>query len=198
MVPTHLSRGFLEHWSSKMKILWISFSLFFLPLASIAETRSHKAHFHGEGRFTLAVEGNELEIEIEIPAHDIVGFEHKPKSDKQKKALKVAKKKLEKASEIVAIAKKAKCKSTAINVKSSLKENDEEEHHEEEESEGAHSEFHITYKFRCDEPKYLNSVVLNLFKWFPIVKELKGQAVTKDGQFRKELTPNQNTFKFTK
>lgn len=184
-----------------MKSILVLIYLLSLSFPSKAEKRSHKAHVHGEGKFTLAVEGKNLEIEMEIPADDIVGFEHKAKTAKQKKVVQMAESQLKKVTEMVFLPTKAKCKSTAVKVKSSLKEHEEEHHHHHEEGhkeEEGHSEFHITYKFHCDEPKFLSQVTLNLFKSFPSLKELSGQAVTMDGQFAKELTPSQNSFKLYK
>lgn len=180
----------------KMKIILVVFSLLFLCLSSLAEIRSHKAHVHGEGKFTLAIERHVLEIEMEIPAIDILGFEHKAKTKEQKQMVKRAQGELKQAGKMVVFPKKARCKATAVEVTSSLSE-DKYDHHDEAEEE-THSEFHVAYTFRCEVPKFLSWVTLNIFQSFSSLKELNGQAVTMDGQFSMELTPRKNTFEFSK
>ncbi len=179
-----------------MKIILVLFLLLALCLPSLAKKRSHAAHVHGEGKFTLVLERHALEIEMEIPADDIVGFEHTAKSEEQKQKVKRAESELKQAAEIVLLPKKSRCKATAVDVKSSLSE-DEDDHHDEAEEE-SHAEFHVSYTFRCEVPKFLSWVTLNVFTPFPRLKELHGQAVTMDGQFSMELTSRKNTFTFFK
>ena len=60
-----------------------------------AEHRHHEAHEHGVAHMNVAFEGNELYIELISPAANIVGFEHQPRTQEQKAAVKAAIKKLE-------------------------------------------------------------------------------------------------------
>jgi len=45
------------------------------------------AHVHGVAKMDLAVDGNKLTLSMEMPLDNLVGFEHLPKTDKQKAAL---------------------------------------------------------------------------------------------------------------
>ena len=179
-----------------MKFLLVIFSLLLLCLPALAEKRSHKAHVHGKGTFTLAIERHALEIEMEIPADDIVGFEHAATTKVQKQQVKRAEDELKQADTMVLLPKEARCKATAIDVQSSLSEEEGDHHHEAEEE--THAEFHVVYKFRCEAPRYLNRVTLNIFQTFSSLQALNSQAVTMDGQFSTELTPRKNTFQFFK
>ena len=42
---------------------------------------NERAHEHGVGTLSIAVEGNDVEIEMVVPGADVVGFEHPPSSD---------------------------------------------------------------------------------------------------------------------
>lgn len=55
----------------------------------------HDAHVHGIVELTMAVEGDALELELESPAANIVGFEHKARTAEQIKAAENAKALLE-------------------------------------------------------------------------------------------------------
>jgi hypothetical protein len=54
------------------------------------EYRHHEAHQHGISHMNVAFEENELYIELISPAASIVGFEHHPRSEAQKTAVKKA------------------------------------------------------------------------------------------------------------
>ena len=44
------------------------------------EHRQHDSHVHGIASMNLALEGDEVHIELDSPAANIVGFEHAPSS----------------------------------------------------------------------------------------------------------------------
>ncbi|MEO0337074.1 MAG: DUF2796 domain-containing protein, partial [Pseudomonadota bacterium] len=59
------------------------------------EHHNHKkkqleAHEHGFGQLNVVTEGEKLLAEFKIPAHDIVGFEHQPKTKEQKASVEKA------------------------------------------------------------------------------------------------------------
>jgi len=54
--------------------------------ASYAQQRQAGAHEHGRGTLNIALEGTRLSMELEAPGADIVGFEHRAKTKKQKAA----------------------------------------------------------------------------------------------------------------
>ena len=58
--------------------------------ASDGEHREHEAHEHGHGTLDIVVEGEELVIELRIPAVNVVGFEHAPKNDAEREAVRQA------------------------------------------------------------------------------------------------------------
>ena len=60
--------------------------------ASAEEHRQLGAHVHGHGRLNIAIEGNTISMELEVPGMDIVGFEHEPSTPEQKAAVAQAQK----------------------------------------------------------------------------------------------------------
>ena len=50
--------------------------LLFDVMGGISQHRSHDAHVHGLPELTVALEGNELELHLESPAANIIGFEY--------------------------------------------------------------------------------------------------------------------------
>ena len=58
--------------------------------------REHKAHLHGAAKLSVAFDQASGKAEFETPAEAIVGFEHKAKTEKQKKQVQEAFDKFEK------------------------------------------------------------------------------------------------------
>ena len=58
--------------------------------ASEGGHREHGAHEHGRGTLEVAVEGEELVVELRMPAVNVVGFEHPPGTDAEREAVRQA------------------------------------------------------------------------------------------------------------
>lgn len=155
----------------------------------------HKAHVHGESRVKLALEGNVVEIEFESPAHDIVGFESMPKTEKQRAAVEGAVAALKKGEALFRLTPGAGCKLEEAEVETPLAESDrkEEQKHAAEEE---HSEFHAEYRFRCAQPARLKGVEIMLFDTFRTMREVEVSAILPGGQRAASLKPGANRFDF--
>ncbi|MFA0231606.1 DUF2796 domain-containing protein, partial [Vibrio sp. 10N.261.45.A7] len=62
--------------------------------------RSHEAHVHGQVEVNIAQDGQELLVEVTAPGADVVGFEHAPETDEQKKVFEQAIAQLNKPEEL--------------------------------------------------------------------------------------------------
>lgn len=148
--------------------------------------RHHKAHEHGSGKLNLTTDGNKLVIEIEVPADDIVGFEHKPSTKAQKEKINSAIKFFGVASSNLQLPEASGCKPKgSAKVKTEMFEKE-------------HSGFHITYTFNCSNIKNLSFVKVLSFKKFKGMRRLKAQGVTKAGQFSKALSSKLPKFNLRK
>ena len=144
----------------------------------------------------LAIEGNALEIELESPAHDIVGFESMPKTVEQRDSVKRAVAILEKGGALFRFSPGAGCALQEAEVETPLAEaaHDKESHGHAEEEE--HSEFHAHYRFRCAQPDRLKSVEVLLFDAFRSMREIELGATLPGGQRAATLTRRSNRFDF--
>ena len=181
---------------------------------ALAAEGEHKPHVHGESKMSLAVEGNVLEIELESPAHDIVGFEHMPKTAAQRDAVKRAVAALKDGAALFRLSPGAGCKLQEVEVETPLaedeehkdehkhahKEDDHKEEHAHKEGEHAeeevHSEFHAHYRFNCADPAQLKSMEVKLFESFGRMEEIEVGAVLPAGQRAQTLKPGSNRFDF--
>src|SRR5690606_35462132 len=64
------------------------------PVLADEGRRELGAHVHGHGTLNIAVDNARVELELEAPGMDIVGFEHEAKTDEHKAAVEAAKARL--------------------------------------------------------------------------------------------------------
>ena len=173
--------------------------LFFITLPAYS---SEQAHEHGVGSLSIAVEGNEVEIELVVPGADVVGFEHPPSSETERQAVIMGAKTLRDDSGIVILSSKAGCRVEDVEVSSGLMKNRKDDHkaehkddHKDDHNE-VHSEFIAHYHFHCDHPEKLTGAKVGFFKVFPTARELEVKWITPAGQGAAELTGDSPSLKF--
>ena len=87
----------------------------FLACAALAASdeqhREHEAHEHGHGTLDIVLEGEELLIELRIPAVNVVGFEHAPRDEAEREAVRKALVPFGDAESVLAIPAEAECES---------------------------------------------------------------------------------------
>ena len=180
--------------------------------AAMAAERHHNAHQHGVSEMNLAIEGSRVEIELESPGSDIVGFEHAPSTAADRQAIAGAVKKLKNGSGLFAFPTAADCKLEKSVVEAPSAEDHEDKHghghkhghkdghvhgHDREEKKGeTHSEFHAHYHFSCEKPRELKHVEVKLFDVFPRAEEIEVQAIISNRQFKRELTRGSSRLTF--
>ena len=161
--------------------------------ASENEHREHGAHEHGRGLLNVVVEGHELVIEFEMPGVNVVGFEHQPGTDEEKRAVEVALETFGKADALFVPSADAQCRAEKSEVELGGLRHEGGEQHSGEHSEhvehekDAHSELHAQYVFHCDAPDALENLEVRLFDHLRDVEEIDVQLVTPTIQTAMEL-----------
>jgi hypothetical protein len=187
------------------------------------EKRQHGAHVHGIAALNLALEGKEVQVELDSPAANIVGFEHAPSSEADHAALDKAVATLKGGDQLFRFNPEAGCRMEKAEVSSALLDEDhhghghdhghgekeahdhdehqhekhghEEHGHEEHEGE-THSDIGAVYHFECDRPGKLTQLTVELFEAFPGTEKLNVQYVIESKQGAAELTPADHVVKF--
>lgn len=181
-------------------------SLLFISTAAFSaeehhEHREHGAHVHGVALLNIAIDGQQLAIELESPAINIVGFEHKASSEKDKQAVITVTKQLKDGSALFVTPKQAQCQLSDSDVESVLIEHheDHEDHDKHEGHEGhsdGHSEFHANYAFQCKNVAALKNVNLQLLHTYSGIHKLRVQMITAHGQTATEMTADNTLLSF--
>ena len=187
-----------------MRHLLLALPFALLPLAAQAHEHSHDhdhahdslgAHEHGVASLNVALDGKLLELQLESPAMNLVGFEHAAKSDADKAKVAAAKRELEQPLSLFALAS-GDCKATEVELESPLfgGEGHEHDHHA---HEGEHSDVQAHYRFECANANELKQLDLGeLFKRFPATEKIQVQLIGPSGQQGVELTPAQPRLSF--
>ena len=161
-----------------------------------AETeRQLGPHQHGHGTLNLAVEGQTVQMELEVPGADIVGFEHKAETAEDRAKIEAAEKTLAQPLALFVLPGEAGCKVTAAKVSivgetesdHDAHELDHHDHteadeHEAEEHEAEHSEFHGEYALSCSNVAAITAISFPYFEVFPNSAELAVTLITEKGQ----------------
>lgn len=175
--------------------------------------RQLDAHAHGSGTLAIAIEGNRLQMELEAPASDIIGFEHAPSTAAQKMAVTEAKARLAKAGELFRLSPEAGCKLAtatvevhgAVAAKSGPKPHSHGHAHnpakspktepktddkapEKAAAADQHSEFRATYVLDCARPGGLATIGFEYFKAFKDAEKLDVTVIGPKGQTQGVVT----------
>jgi hypothetical protein len=188
-------------------LLALPFALLPLAVAFAANEPEHGslgAHEHGVGRLNAALDGQTLELELESPAMNLVGFEHVATSDADKAKVAAAKVKLENPLVLFNLPKAAGCKVATQELESPLfgDKPDDHDDHDEADKDGHehhhdHSEIHAHYQFSCSAPGALKTLDLaNLFNTFPATQKIQVQLISPSGQQGVEVTSKAAALKF--
>jgi len=187
-----------------MKNIFIVLVCLFVSLNFVAQaSREKDSHEHGTANVMLAMEGEKLQLNFEVPSESLIGFEHFPKSQDQRHNFNEAIKTLSEPSKLFSIPVKAECLLVGVNVSQSLfsgeeghghDEKDEHGHDESEKSE-IHSEFSSKYHWNCEHLDEIDSIGTQLMNIFPRIEGIRVRWISQNGQGSLELESKDDSLK---
>ncbi|PJI48528.1 MAG: zinc-binding protein [Pseudomonas sp.] len=173
-----------------------------LPLAAQAhdehEHGSLGKHEHGVAQLNVALDGKTLELEMDSPAMNFVGFEHAASSDADKATVARVQAQLKQPLQLLNLPASAQCSVQSVELSSPLfgdapKAEDHDHEHadgDHDEHEGhQHADIDAHYQLTCAQPQELASLdFAPLFKRFPATQKIQVQLIGPSGQQGAELT----------
>ncbi|MCM2361813.1 MULTISPECIES: DUF2796 domain-containing protein [unclassified Pseudomonas] len=197
-------------------LLALPFALLPLAIAHAADEHDHDhehgslgAHEHGVGRLNAVLDGQALELELDSPAMNLVGFEHVATTAADKAKVAAARKQLENPAALFNLPKAAGCVVSSQELNSPLfgdkpeADHDDDDDHDHDAKDGAHehhhdhSEIHAHYQFTCATPTALSNLDLTqVFKTFPATQKIQVQLIGPSGQQGVDATATAATLKF--
>ena len=112
-----------------MKNFFIALVCIFVSIQISAQVRQKDSHEHGDANLILVIEGDKLQIGIEVPSDSLIGFEYFPKSQSDRRSFNEAIKILSDPSKIFSTPDDAECILTGLNVSQTLFSGDGENGH---------------------------------------------------------------------
>lgn len=180
-------------------LLVLPFALLPLAVAHAHDEHDHDhgtlgAHEHGVAKLNVVLDGNTLELELDSPAMNVVGFEHAAASDADKAKVAAARQQLEQPLKLFGLAQAASCAVDSQELESPLfgdaAHADDDDDGDEHEHGHQHADVHAHYQFTCATPAKLTQLDLGpLFKTFPQTQKVNVQLIGPNGQKGVETTP---------
>jgi hypothetical protein len=138
--------------------------LLILPLAQAAPP-----HVHGAARLEITLEQQRLEILLESPLDNLVGFEHAPRTQRERQTLAATRARLENPAEVFTLEADAQCVPQPATVTI------------QHEADG-HGEIEAKYLWDCARPQALQAITLRLFARFPRLRHVDVEFAGESGQ----------------
>lgn len=140
--------------------------------APAQQRREAGAHAHGHGKLDIVIDGDTIQIGLDAPAHDILGYEHQPKTKEQAARLDKAVAALKDAGSIYRLPADAGC--TLAKAEAGLE--------QPQDGGGEHADFNATATFSCTAIARLGQIDLDFFKAFPGADKLDITIIGPKGQ----------------
>ncbi|MBF8776659.1 DUF2796 domain-containing protein [Pseudomonas fulva] len=185
-----------------MRRLLLALPFACLPLAMMAHAHDEHEHDHGHGtlaahehgvaKLNAVLDGKTLELELDSPAMNLVGFEHMASSDADKAKVAAVRQQLEQPLKLFALTAAAGCTPDQQELQSPLfgdaaKTDDDGDEHE---KGHVHSDINAHYQLTCAAPEKLTQIDLSpLFKAFPATQKINVQLIGPNGQKGVETAP---------
>lgn len=182
------------------RLTTLSHSLFCIAVAACGLTpmktvQAKESHVHGHGKLLIAQEGQQWHLAFELPAANLLGFEHKPETAAQRVLVQEWQAKLQDPTKILGMM--GHCELTQATVSLPGVEGSGHDEHHERENDSDHDDEHheehhhedvdANYEFTCDSE--VKGIDVVLFKQAPSLQEIEVQWIADNGQGMRELTP---------
>ena len=196
-----------------MKNIFLVLVCILVSFDILAQVRQKDSHEHGAANLKLALEGEKLQLEFEVPSESLIGFEHFPKSQSNREDFSNAIKILSDPSRLFSMSREGECLLVGMNIFQSLFSNEEEHGHDESEDEHSkdesedehghdelgkseiHSEFKSNYSWNCQHLDEIDSIGTQLMTVFPNIEEIRVNWISNNGQGSLELESKDDRIK---
>lgn len=168
-----------------------------LSLPALSGAVAAGPHQHGTASLAVALTGNQLQVELTLPARDVVGFERAPRTDEERRKVAAARDRLLDGMALLGPTAEARCTpSKPAEVKSELLAPPPTGQSAHRHGHDEHADFDAVYSLTCADPAALSGLDQTLFKAFPGLKQIRVQAIGAKGPKRVTLTPARTRFAF--
>ena len=180
----------------------VMLSLGVMPLAGAHQPGTH---VHGLATLEVAVDGAAVQISLDSPLDNLLGFERAPRNEKERQAVSAMALKLHQAATLFVFTPAAQCRLESAELESAVlapgllasaagsgKGSDTAKA----DSADVHAELAATWHFQCAVPQALQGVEVRLFQQFSGLKRIDAAVVGPKGQSSAKLSPKSPRLKW--
>lgn len=135
------------------------------------EFEQHGVHEHGKVTFNVALEGQELVVELDAPAANVIGFEHAPRTEAEKAKVRDRATWLQAGQELITFPVAAACRFREAKLEAPQWQEAE-----------SHADYELRLTYRCDRPQRLEWLQLSLLGGLQEVHEARVNLLTPSRQ----------------
>ena len=160
-------------------------------------------HVHGAAAVDVALDGRRLEIDVDSPLDNLAGFEHAPRSAKEREAIDRMVASFARPEALFAPSTAAACAVKSVQLASPVIDASLLAAHgvtalpaAQSHEEAGHADLDAAIVFDCARPEALERLEVRMFAAFPRVLRVDAQVVTSERQFAARLTASANAIVF--
>ncbi len=187
--------------TAALKIKKGSVALFSLALLASLPAQAAGApagsHVHGQAHLSVAVDGSQVQIQLESPLDGLLGFEHAPRNARQREAVRAMAQRLRQADGLFVLTPAAGCQLTQVDLRSATlpaellqaKAAANPVATTTKAAADSHGDLEADFSFTCSQPAALKGLTLKpLFAAFPSLRQIDAQLATGNKQSAAQLT----------
>jgi hypothetical protein len=140
---------------------------------------------HGVATLQVAVDGNTLALNLESPLDNLLGFEHVPRTEKEKAAVRDMVERLNQAERLFVPTPAAHCKPVSVKLESLVLQPSKTTQGD------SHADLDGEFVFRCERPETLRDIEVTMFDGFSTLRQIDVQVATSRGQAASRLSRKQ-------
>ena len=148
--------------------------------------RGPAAHVHGQVQANVAVQGNKLSVQLEIPLDSLLGFEHRPRTTAQRQAAAAAVQQLKSAAAWLKPDAAALCTLSSSDINTQALEPAKPDTKKQEPAQD-HADVDAAYEFTCAAPDKLAGLDIGLMAVFKRIQRIDVQVAGAKTQSKQTL-----------
>jgi len=172
-------------------------------IAFAASAPAAPPHVHGVAALDVALDGGSLQLSLDSPLDNLVGFEHAPANGKETQAIRAMVRRFSRAQELFAPTPAARCalksvqlSSPVIDAKMLAAEGVAPMAPGDVHEEPGHADLDAQIEFSCQRPSELAGLEARIFAVFPGLHRIDAQVVTPARQSAATLTAGSRMIAF--
>ena len=172
------------------------FACIWLLAGATAAQAQAGAHQHGASRMEVTFEAGNLVVRLDAPLDSLLGFEHRPRNDSQRRAAEAMLARMRNLHELLVPSPGAQCSVKDVAVEAGVLA--PEKAAQTQETQDKHAELEATYTFNCLQPDKLQSLEVGLFTAFPRLQRIDARVVSGRQQSAVTLRRPQKVLRISK